>query len=892
MQSSDRERWVQLSRYLDEVLDLPVAARAAWLDALERDQPAEARELRALLAGAERREFSDFLAGAPPASPPLPASKPMIGRHVGPYVIESEIGYGGMGSVWRATRADGHFEGFVAIKFVHASWLGQEGEQRFRREGKLLARLSHPHIAHLIDAGVLDDGQPYLVLEYVAGRAVDQYCDDQRLDVRARVRLFLGVIDAVAHAHRHLIIHRDIKPSNILVTDTGSAKLLDFGIAKPIDSGDGLPGLTRSGASALTPDYAAPEQLLGELVTTATDIYSLALVLYRLLTDKPPALRVVHSKAEHIRSLLESDLPRASLATSDPAARRALAGDLDNILAKALKKRPAERYATAGAFADDLKRYLDDEPVLARADTMGYRVTKFVRRHRGGVMTALLMLVALIVATVVTTTQMIEAREQRDIAQGELRRAQAFNDLVAIVLSEAEPGTRLESTDLIERGEKLVRSEFAAAPGLRAELMFSLASLYLQAGATAKERELEQEAHDLAERAGDRSMSIRTGCSMARAQSQSGQAQAAREQIERYLAAVPPGSSNDDLRAHCLMSASMVAVNRSDGQAALAYAAQADRIEEQSASATEWDRLNSQLNLAGAQNSAGALAEASATYQKISAGFARLDVEHTGVGATLDNNWAVVLANLGQPQRSAQLFERALAYDRENHTTDAYSGAGLAAALVVLERLDEARKVLEASYANALANHNPNAANMVRMGLAVTYRELGDFDRSAALLKEIGTQLQSIGLPPGHEAYGALHLNQALLAEKRNDLASALREVDESLAIFSLNRGLARRAAMARLVRADILLATGQLAGARVEADRALRMYQDIIGPGVDSYYIGRAWLTVARVSADDKNPAASQSAAQQAYRHLLATLGAQNSLTAAARNLAARGQT
>ena len=314
-----------------------------------------------------------------------------------------------MGSVWRARRVDDRFETTVAVKFLHASWIGLQGEQRFRSEGQMLGRLDHPNIARLIDAGLLDATHPYLVLEYVEGETIDAYCAAKKLNVEARVELFLGVLAAVAHAHSHLIVHRDIKPSNIFVTHSGSVKLLDFGIAKLLDDATGAAALTKSGGTALTPQFAAPEQLLGKAVTTATDVYSLGLVLYVLLTGRHPILAESDSSAQLIHAVLTEDAPQASTVASMPAPwRRSLQGDLDNILGKALKKVPAERYASVGAFADDLKRYLTHEPVKAHADTVTYRLTKFVRRHRGGVLSGVLTVLVLCAATIITFLQKIE----------------------------------------------------------------------------------------------------------------------------------------------------------------------------------------------------------------------------------------------------------------------------------------------------------------------------------------------------------------------------------------------------------------------------------------------------------------------------------------------------
>src|SRR6516165_1176477 len=245
------ERWEALSPYLDQALEIPEAQRSIWLETLRAQDPKLAEELQTLLKEHDALEKSGFLSGA--GGPILPSSSALAGQVLGAYTLEAPIGQGGMGTVWLARRSDGRFEGHAAVKFLNVALLGGAGEQRFKREGGILARLAHPNIAHLIDAGVADSGQPYLILEYVRGKNIDAYCAEHALDVEARIRLFLDVLGAVAHAHANLIVHRDIKPSNVLVTDDGQVKLLDFGIAKLLDDESGTPAtiLTRQGEQAL-----------------------------------------------------------------------------------------------------------------------------------------------------------------------------------------------------------------------------------------------------------------------------------------------------------------------------------------------------------------------------------------------------------------------------------------------------------------------------------------------------------------------------------------------------------------------------------------------------------------------------------------------------------------
>src|SRR5580765_167836 len=315
MTTPDLERWRIVGRHLDRALDMNDQERAVWLEALHADDPDLAGELRELLDEHRMLAHERFLEDHPALpAPPLT----LAGQRVGAYTIVSPIGQGGMGSVWLAARSDGRFERQAAVKFLSLALTGR-GDERFRREGAIVARLSHPNIAQLLDAGVSPAGAPYLVLEHVDGERIDRYCDRLGLDVEARVRLFLGVLSAVAHAHANLIVHRDIKPSNVLVASDGTVKLLDFGIAKLLE-GDTHAGeateLTREAGRALTPEYAAPEQVLAAAVTTATDVYALGVLLYVLLGGQHPVGTNTRSAAELIKAIVDTSAPRLSEAVT------------------------------------------------------------------------------------------------------------------------------------------------------------------------------------------------------------------------------------------------------------------------------------------------------------------------------------------------------------------------------------------------------------------------------------------------------------------------------------------------------------------------------------------------------------------------------------------------
>ena len=420
MSSLRPDQWQALSPRLDEALNMTEEERGTWLSSLRAENPVLAGQLERLLHQHRVLSEEGFLEEHRVELPRRPA---MAGQAFGVYTLLSQIGHGGMGTVWLAERNDGRFERRVAVKFLNVARMGKGLEERFRREGSILGRLRHPNIAELIDAGVSPEGHPYLVLDHIEGDHIDCYCDQRELDVRSRIRLFLDVLGAVAHAHANLIVHRDLKPSNVLVRNDGHAKLLDFGIAKLLEAGGqtGESPLTAEGGRAMTPEYAAPEQLTGAPVTTATDVYALGALMYVLLTGQHPAGAGPHTPAGLVKAILETEPPPPSEIvaakeisgeiTAANARRRGVApdklkrllrGDLDTITMKALKKEAAERYFSVSALADDLRRYLRNEPISARPDTLAYRTGKFMRRHRRSLAGALLVALTVIGASIVT----------------------------------------------------------------------------------------------------------------------------------------------------------------------------------------------------------------------------------------------------------------------------------------------------------------------------------------------------------------------------------------------------------------------------------------------------------------------------------------------------------
>jgi eukaryotic-like serine/threonine-protein kinase len=478
----------RLNTLLDEALTLPIEEREIWLSKLSAEHADLQPTLRSMLAHAslETCEFLSEPVHIESVAPESLTTSETAGQIVGPYQLIRELGKGGMGTVWLAERADGALKRTVALKLPRFAWVPGL-TQRLQRERDMLAALAHPHIARLYDAGVSSEGRPYLALEYVEGQAIDDYCREHALNIPARLRLVLQIAQALAHAHARLIVHRDIKPSNVLVTSDGQTHLLDFGVAKLLDASlntDEATGksLTQLVGPALTPDYASPEQIRGEAITVASDVFSLGVLLYELLTSKRPFLRKYDSSAELQTAVVHDVAPLASHA-ADKRDAKTLRGDLDTILAKALKADPGERYSSVEAFAADISRYLAGEPVQAQPDSAWYRFTKFIRRNLLAVLAAITVALSLSAGSGVAIWQ---AR----IAKAEAERAEQVKKFIASIFTQAVPRTGVggvvTAVDLLNAASQRVEKELAAQPEAEAELVNLIAESFDALGESGK----------------------------------------------------------------------------------------------------------------------------------------------------------------------------------------------------------------------------------------------------------------------------------------------------------------------------------------------------------------------------------------------------------------------
>ncbi len=602
------ERFRRVREIFGEAVGRPPGERAAYLESACGADLALASEVRSLLEALERdggflesivaEEARDLV------RPPQAAA--FAGRRVGAWQVLRPLGAGGMGAVFLARRADAEYEAEAALKIVRPGVFSDEALRRFRAERQALAHLSHPGIARLLDGGTTDDGVPYLVMEKVDGRPIDVWASEKAL--ADRIRLFRGVCAAVQYAHANLIVHRDIKPGNILVTDGGETKLLDFGIAKFLGEED--TSLTRAGERVLTPDYASPEQVRGETVTTASDVYALGVVLYRILTGRHPYAFGSGRAADVERVVCEvaPDPPR-------------LGGDLDTILNKALAKEPERRYASVAELSEDLRRYLDSEPLRARPDTFVYRAGKFLRRHRAGVAAAAVVLAALAVGLAATLASAASARR-------EARKAEHINTFLQEILGAASPwrdGRLVTVKEVLDRSSGRIATELSAEPEVEAGVRRTIGETYSGLGLYA-----EAETH-------------------------------LTKALERARRAYGPESTE---AADCLVAIAALRTDRGDAGSAEAPAREALAIRQRlfgdrdGRTAAAWNRLGNVLQ------ARGDLPGAEAAQRRAVETYRRLGARGPGMAEAL-NDLGVSLGTRGDAKAAEALHREALSVVRQ-----------------------------------------------------------------------------------------------------------------------------------------------------------------------------------------------------------------------------------
>ena len=821
MPMPDRQRWRRLAPLLDELMDLAPPERAARLAALRAGDPATADELDAILAASVAANAMDFLGGEAPAA--APESPTLAGTRIGAYVIDAPLGQGGSGSVWRAHRDDGRYEGQVAIKLLHFSLIGRAAAQRFSQEGALLARLSHPNIARLLDAGVSANGQPYLVLELVEGERIDVWCERRALGVEQRLALFDEVLAAVAHAHSHLIIHRDIKPNNILVDADGHVKLLDFGISRLVEDESREATVTVLGQRAMTPEFAAPEQVAGEMITTATDVYALGVLLYLLLGGRQPTEREGAARAEAARAALDTEpLPlaasmraaggpsaaalAAARGTSQARLRRQLGGDLEKIVAHALRKRPDERYQTVAALADDLRRHREHEPVLAREDGVLYRCGKFVRRHRAGVATAAALLVAIGAGVTGTLTQAARAQAQATAARAqaaradaqariaeserasalrELTRSEASDAFMRFVLSQS-PSRPVTMPQMLANAETAIARQFAGEPGLQAYLRLVVADLYGEIELYDRAAPLLEQARTGAQHAGDVALAAQADCTLAGLESATGRGDGASRRIDEDIRRLEqiPQAEHDGL-VDCLNER---AIRHRDAGEAKETLADAEAAIAHLGTPRPGQRVTQVVLMEAMADARMVLGQTAAAITGYEATLARLDeIGRSGTSMALSesSNLGTLLSRAGQWRRADAVFRKA----RANAPSDLpvmrqVLDTNHARLLLSLGRGDEAQPMAEAAFAVARQGGNRRAQAYTAMTAAAIACDRGQLERCSARLDYSAAAFAKLQ-PVDASGLGTLGFMRADLALRRHDLAAAQAGLRQTIAGLS-----------------------------------------------------------------------------------------------------------
>ena len=788
--TDDPRAWSRIEALLDAALDLDPADRPALLEReCARDHALRAR-VEALIAAADTagsfleqpvHALAAGLIHEMASTEPALAGMPPPFERVGPYRLLGELGRGGMGAVYLAERDDDQFRRRVAVKLMQPA-AAHDLTHRFLAERQILASLDHPNIARLYDGGTTDGGMPYLVMEYIGGRRLDVYCDENRLPVADRLALFDTVCAAVQFAHQNLVVHRDLKPGNVMVADDGTVKLLDFGVAKLLDPADSAGAdLTRTGALPITPAYASPEQLRGEPVSTATDVYALGVLLYELLTGRPPydVSGRTPAEVERVVSEQEPAAPSAAVGaggagvglaaqqrrTTPDGLRRRLEGDLDTIVLVALRKEPGRRYASVHHLRDDLRRQRDGLPVSARAPTLTYRTAKFLRRHRVAVATGAVVLLSLLGGLAATTWQ---AR----VASREARRATEVRDFLVALFASADPdstrGRTLTVAELLDRGAARLDSGLAAEPALRADMLGVVGTIYRELGLYGRARPLMEEAlsvrralglTDIAGSAGDLAAVLHAQGEFEEAEPLAREALASR----RGRADTPPSEL-----AGSLADLATILSNRGETAAADSLYREALAIERRVGNraglATKLSDYGTALwRAARYEESQRALEEAHALLLEV------YGEEHTRV-ATARLNLATTVMELGDYARAEQLLiecldlRKKLLSEQHPHVAVTYNNLGdLYQRTGRLEDAENAHRQAHAIYLAALGGAHPDVANSLNhIGVILYFR--GRYGDAAATFEQV--------LPVWRATYGPRHRN---VFHALNNLGASLR---------------------------------------------------------------------------------------------------------------------
>ena len=848
--------WARVSSLFDVARELPQDQLRPWLDRLDRQDPGLSPWLREMLAAHLSARTDDWLERGPQLSPrdiEADDSGLQSGAHLGPWLLHERLGLGGMAAVWRATRANALPAREVALKLPLAHAGNARLAERFSREQAILARLEHPYIARLYEAGVAEDGTPWLAMECVQGQPIDDWCDRHKLTVRDRLALFVQVLEALQYAHARLVIHRDLKPSNIFVTESGQVRLLDFGIAKLLaaDEQGQATALTQAHFRMMTPAYAAPEQVHGQALTTAVDIYALGVVLYQLLVGCSPYRLKIETPAQLEQAIANADVQRASSAVTVEAAalrgcsarklRRALAGDIDTVLEKAMAQNPARRYASAAAFADDITHHLAGRPVLAQPDAPWYRLRKYIGRHRLQAAALGAVVLSLAAGLGLALWQASVARQERNAARDEAERGSAINFFFSDLLEEASRSEKpVSGSALVARAEALARLEFKDRPDALAAVLLSMGMLHNSQGRLPEARRVLEDAYAVVR---DPAFRNDVACDLALLLED-------KQRALKMLNAVAdqPGTGARS-RAACLVYLGDL-LRATDAVGAEQRYRQALQEWQASDSRSPHDQATILGRLAYVAALQGRSSEAMRGYDQALAISGTMGREASTMGQALQHRKGRTLLIAGAPEQALRVFDDILAQRKQTQGGGSPPSDVLisrAQALLDLGRAPEAQQAAQdardAAAATGHAVRGAQAACQMAWAAALQHAVPESTAATTAATAAAATAATPISADPLVNVTCALAQAQQLRAQARWTEVHAMLDP-----LLAQTLAEPQWAIDARLLRAEALLQTGQLVAAAADATAALAEARRLQDGTADTLRAGSALQLLSRI--------------------------------------------
>ncbi len=915
--------WTDIEPYFDRALQLDAQTCTSWLGELAERKPDVAKAVRALLEQRAALNAAGFLEGAAFAGVAniAPALRDIVAKHaalltggaegksrhgwsaggvVGPYRLIREIGFGGMSSVWLAERSDGQLKREVALKLPLTGPRMQV--ERFVRERDILAALTHPNIARLYDAGFSESGQPYLAMEYIAGTQLLDSCDARLLGVRERLRLFVQVMEAVQFAHAELVIHRDLKPSNILVTAEGRVVLLDFGIGKLLTAETAEETeLTRMSGNLFTPGYASPEQIGGQPLTTASDIYSLGVVLYELLTGVRPYRLKYDSRAALEQAILKEDSRRpsqskfspqvaAARGASERALARALTGDLDTIVLKALKRNPLERYASVSAFAQDIINHLHNLPVSARPDSWWYRMGRFTARYKVPVAAAGVALLALLGGSAVAIWQARSAAVQRDRAVAFASRNEAVTEFLGRMITDAAASqTPITVNELLTRSEKLALNDSSGSPENRAAVLEMIADRYFSTDNAERAEPLLARALQLLKSSPDATLRSRVTCKHAATAAELGNAEPS---LRIMYTEAERRDTDPQAAAECLARAATIhlaerrtAEGMRDAQRGL------ERSRQGGGGVVEGALLNS---LAYAYHLSGRDVEADRHFSLALRKYREFGRGESDGALLVLNDWAISMYGAGAPRRSLELLRQVEQAEQRRgpdveQTATSVGNRGLA--LQAVGRFAEAQAAFEEECRLAVSHSDEFSEMHCASGLTTVLLATSQLDQAEQQLQRLGRLIAESSLPPASPPARVHAVLLGRLELARGRIAAAGAAFDRALA----TGGNDSTGVHAELGKSTVELAVNHPAQAVAAAQHGLEIARSLQGDLPYSNQTAIAWLTLGRALLRNGDRAEARNAYETAIAHYSNTVDANHPQLLAAttelREATARGE-